>query len=102
MESLAACKIKSKLDMRSGFWQVELTMRARELTAFCLYNGRVFRWKVMPFGLSNAPGIFQELMMKVISLMKQNPQVRELLSKGCVVGAFFDDVGIGSESFDPA
>ena len=61
VEALASCKVKSKLDMRSGFWQVELTMQARDLTAFCIPNGRVFRWKIMLFGLSNAPGIFQEL-----------------------------------------
>ena len=36
--------------------------------------------------------------MKVISQMKDNSQVRQLLAQGCVVGAFFDDIGIGSHT----
>ena len=32
--------------------------------------------------------------------MKRNPRVRELLAQGCVVGAFFDDIGIGSETWE--
>ena len=40
VEKLAACRFKTKLDMRSGFWQVELTERAKELTAFVIPNGR--------------------------------------------------------------
>jgi len=100
VEALAACRFKSKMDMRSGFWQVELSPKAQELTAFVIPSGRVFRWKIMPFGLTNAPGVFQELMMKVISQMKLKPRVRDLLKKGCVTGVFFDDVGLGSDSIE--
>ena len=54
----------------------------------------------MPFGLTNAPGIFQELMMKVISQMKLKPKVQTLLKKGAVAEAFFDDVGLGTNTID--
>ena len=37
----ALCKSKSKMDKRSGFWQVDLTERAKELMAFRTPNGRV-------------------------------------------------------------
>ena len=36
----------------------------------------------MPFGLSNAPGVFQELMMKAISQLKLDPETRMLLNRG--------------------
>ena len=48
IENAASCKFKSKMDKRSGFWQVDLTERAKELMAFRTPNGRAFRWLVMP------------------------------------------------------
>ena len=65
-ERMAKCRFKSKLDLRSGFWQVELTERAKDLLAFVTPKGRVYKWNVMPFGVSSAPAVFQELMNKVL------------------------------------
>ena len=62
IEGMAKCRFKTKLDLRSGFWQVGLSKRAQELTCFVTPSGRVFRWLVMPFGLQRAPCIFQEMM----------------------------------------
>ena len=42
IENAASCKFKSKMDKRSGFWQVDLTERAKELMAFRTPNRRVF------------------------------------------------------------
>ena len=50
VENLARTKIKSSMDLRSGFWNVKLSERASNLSAFILPNGRVFKWLVMPFG----------------------------------------------------
>ena len=61
VEALAGCRVKTKLDLRSGFWQVGLTERAKEITSFCTPNGQVWRWNCMPFGISSAPALFQEL-----------------------------------------
>ena len=55
IENLTSKRFKSKLDLRSGFWQIGLSDRARELTAFTIPNGRCFRWKCMTFGLQGAP-----------------------------------------------
>ena len=79
LERAAHCRFKSKLDKRSGFWQVELTKRAQDLSAFIAPNGQVFKWKVMPFGLTNAPATFQELMNQVVARMKLKPTVQALL-----------------------
>ena len=42
----------------SGFWQVELILDTQEVLAFISPKGRVFKWLVMPFGVSNAPAVF--------------------------------------------
>ena len=53
---IAKCRYKTKIDKRSGFWQVDLTATAQELLAFITPKGRAFKWKVMPFCGSQRPG----------------------------------------------
>ena len=65
LEYIAKCGYKTKMDKLSGFWQVDLTAAAQELLAFITPKGRVFKWKVMPFGVANAPALFQELRNKI-------------------------------------
>src|SRR6266498_2004984 len=42
------------LDLASVYWQILLTKRSRKYTAF-LIAYRLYQFKVMPFGLVNAP-----------------------------------------------
>ena len=58
LERIAKCRYKTKMDKRSGFWQADLTAAAQELLAFITPKGRVLEWKVMPFGVANAPALF--------------------------------------------
>ena len=99
VESLAKCRYKSKLDMRSGFWQVGLSDRAKDLCTFCISSGRCFRPLCMPFGLQGAPGVFQELMEILSTQCKQDPQVRTILENGHLA-SFFDDTGVGTQNED--
>ena len=98
VEAAASVRFKTKMDMRSGFWQVELTERASDLMAFITPNGRVFRWNVMPFGIANAPALFQELMNQVLSMVKRRPKVQELLTRGAVLEVHVDDVLLGTNT----
>ena len=97
IESLAATRYKSKLDMRSGFWQVSLSERAKDLCSFCLPSGRILRPLCMPFGLQGAPGTFQELMEILLGKTKQFPEAREILKAGHLA-SFFDDTGLGTQT----
>ena len=40
LESIAKCRYKTKMDKRSGSWQVDLTAAAEELLAFITPKGR--------------------------------------------------------------
>ena len=86
------------MDKRSGFWQVDLTAAAQELLAFITPKGGVFKWKVMPFGVANAPALFQELMNKILYILRRRPLVQELISRGAEMEAHIDDVSLGTNT----
>ena len=54
-------KIFTKLDARSGYWMLELTEQAADLTTFNTPEGR-YRYKRLPFGLSCSQDEFQRRM----------------------------------------
>lgn len=59
---LGKAKYFSTLDLRSWYWQVALDEADKEKAAFTCHLG-LFQFRVMPFGLANAPGIFQQLIV---------------------------------------
>ena len=98
LERIAKCRHKTKMDKRSAFWQVDLTAAAQELLAFITPKGCVFKWKVMPFGVANAPALFQELMIKFLYILRRRPLVQELISRGAEMEAHIDDVSLGTNT----
>jgi len=51
----------SKIDLRTGFWQIALDEKSREYTAFNTPWG-LYHFNVLPMGLTNAPATFMHLM----------------------------------------
>lgn len=75
----------TKLDLLKGYWQVPLTQRARQISAFVTPDD-FCQYTVMAFGMRNAPATFQRLVNKVL--------------KGVVdCEAYLDDVVIYSSSW---
>ena len=62
---LGKAKYFTSLDLKNGYWQVAMDDKDKEKTAFTCQKG-LFEFNVMPFGLSNAPAVFQELMSVVL------------------------------------
>ncbi|KAF2352940.1 Reverse transcriptase domain, partial [Trinorchestia longiramus] len=61
---LAGKTIFSKMDLTSGYWQVPLHPESRQYTAFNTRSD-LYEFKVMPFGLANAPATFSRLIRQV-------------------------------------
>ncbi|GJW63048.1 Orf y [Tanacetum coccineum] len=63
IKRIEGAKIFSKFDLKSGFHQVAMDEESIPWTAF-LVPGGLYEWLVMPFGLKNAPTVFQRKMDK--------------------------------------
>lgn len=66
IDRVGKAKYLTKLDMTRGYWQVPLNPKSVPLSAFVTPFGH-FQWKVMPFGLRNAPATFSRLVSKLLS-----------------------------------
>ncbi|MGI9458903.1 MAG: RNase H-like domain-containing protein, partial [Pirellulales bacterium] len=88
LDSVGHSNYFSTLDLRSGYWQIEMSETDKEKTAFTTFYG-LFEFNVLPFGLSNAPSTFQRLMEVVLAGLNW---------KICAV--YLDDVVTFSSSFE--
>jgi len=66
LDNVGLSCVLSKLDLSMGFHQVVMGDTSRDLTTFVCPFGR-FRFFSMPFGLKNAPAVFQNLIERVLA-----------------------------------
>ena len=66
IDNIGQAKYITKFDPLKGFWQIPLTDRAKEISAFVTPDG-LYQYKVMPFGMKNSPATFQRLINMIIT-----------------------------------
>ncbi|CAF0988774.1 unnamed protein product [Rotaria magnacalcarata] len=77
----------SKLDLRSGFYQIPIKNADKEKTAFVTPFG-LYQFNVLPMGLKNSPPTFQKVMTDTLESCRPFSLV------------YLDDIIIFSKSFD--
>ena len=87
-DTIGGAKIFSCLDCQQGYWQVKMAEEDQHKTAFRCHLG-LWQWKVMSFGLRNAPATYQRLMSHVLS---------GYIGRFCHV--FIDDIICFSRTFE--
>ena len=58
--------MKSMVGARFGFWQVKMSEQSRQYTAFTVGSLGMYEFLRMPYGLCNAPTMFQRLMQNCL------------------------------------
>ena len=87
LDCLGGATIFTSLDLRSGYWQVEMEEESKPLTTLTVGPLGFYKCERMPFGLTNAPATFQRLMENCLG---------ELHLSWCII--YLDDITVFSDS----
>ncbi|CAF1363628.1 unnamed protein product [Rotaria sordida] len=77
----------TKLDLKSGYYQIPIHQADKEKTAFITQDG-LYQFEVLPMGLMNAPPTFQRIMNNIIGYKRWD-----------YILVYLDDILVFSNSF---
>ncbi|GFT17728.1 retrovirus-related Pol polyprotein from transposon opus [Trichonephila clavipes] len=86
-DTLEEAKVYSTLDLRNGFFHVDVDEDCKKYTSFIVPDGQ-FEFNKVPFGLSTSPGVFQRYVSSIF---------RDLTRKGIVI-SYLDDLVIPAKN----
>ena len=66
MESLVRARFFSMINLKSRFWQVKMSEKSWQYTAFTVGSMGIFEFLRMPYGLCNTPATFPRLMQNYL------------------------------------
>jgi len=89
LDLLQGARVFTTLDLRDGFFHVELDESSRKYTAFVVPDGH-YEFLRVPFGLCNSPAVFQRFV---------NLTFRDLIREGIVL-VYMDDLIIPSDDIE--
>ncbi|GBL99245.1 Transposon Ty3-G Gag-Pol polyprotein [Araneus ventricosus] len=89
LDKLQDAKVYSTLDLKNGFFHVEVNEDCKHFTSFIVPDGQ-FEFNKVPFGLSTSPSVFQRYVYSIF---------RELMRKGIVI-IYMDDLIIPAKDED--
>ena len=87
LDCLGGSVIFTSLDLKSGYWQVEMDEMSKQLTAFTVGPLGFYECERMPFSSTNAPATFQRLMESCLGDLHLN---------WCII--YLDDIFVFSET----
>ena len=65
LQNMNQSMVFSKLDLKWGFHQIELSEDSREITTFTTHAG-LFRYRRLMFGINSAPELYQHIIQQVL------------------------------------
>ncbi|CAB3242850.1 unnamed protein product [Arctia plantaginis] len=88
LDQLSGQSLFTTLDLASGYHQIAIAEGSKEKTAYVTPDGQ-YEYNRMPFGLANAPAVFQRVIHKILTKTKVP-----------FVIIYMDDILIPSRTFD--
>jgi Reverse transcriptase (RNA-dependent DNA polymerase)/gag-polyprotein putative aspartyl protease len=89
IDALYGAKYFTTLDLFSGFYQIPLDEKSKEITAFITHEG-LYEFNRLPMGLANSPSVFQRALNSILK--------KFITIKICLV--YIDDIVIFSRTFE--
>lgn len=80
----------TKLDMRDAYYSIPIDKQSRRYLQF-IFEGKLYQFKVLVFGLSTAPRIFTKVMKPVVAFIR---------ARGILIIIYLDDILLAAPTFE--